>query len=80
MKPTKKKPANRAVRTGSVEHKLLQLSNRIDKVAMGDVDAEHKADKHWVSNLITDVRAQGWNKLCREDMLKCNSLWRQYEG
>ena len=36
----------RAVKRGSIEHKLLQLSNRIDKVAMGDVDAEHKADKH----------------------------------
>ena len=69
MKPTKKKPAKRAVRTGSVEHKLLQLSNRIDKVAMGDVDAEHKVDKHWVSNLITDATAQGWTTLSKEDML-----------
>ena len=78
MKPAKKKTAKRAVKTGSVEHKLLQLSNRIDKVAMGDVDAEHKADKHWVSNLITDVRAQGWTTLSKEDMLKCNGLWRSY--
>ena len=39
-----------------------------------------KSDKHWVMNLITDVRTQDWTNLSKEDMLKCNGLWRKYEG
>ena len=36
MKPSKKKPAKRAVRTGSVEHKLMILLYRIDKKQTSD--------------------------------------------
>tara|TARA_R100001594_G_scaffold33819_1_gene62604 strand:+ start:87 stop:317 length:231 start_codon:yes stop_codon:yes gene_type:complete len=75
MKPTKKRPAKRAVRTGSMEYKLMKLRNRIDEAWHGE---EHKTDKHWVDNLITDVRTQGWTTLSKEDMLKCNGLWRAY--
>ena len=73
MKPTKKKPAKRAVKTGSVEHKLIRLRNRIDEALN-----PYGSDKHWVENLITDVRAQGWTTLSKEDMMKCNGLWRSY--
>jgi len=73
-----------------VVDKLLQLKYRINDVygliknghgkpkfdltMLGDT----RIDKNWVMNLITDVRTQGWTKLSKEDMLKCNGLWRQY--
>ena len=38
------------------------------------------SDKGYVMNLIDGVRKFNWSKLCKEDMLKCNGLWRQYEG
>ena len=76
MKPTKKKPAKRAVRTGSIEHKLMQLYNRIDESFDG---VEHKDDKSWVIKLISDVRENNLTKLCKEDVLKCNAMWRTYE-
>ena len=80
----KKKPAKRkpAVKRNNIISKLTQLKTRIDESFHGhllDVDGtEQIDDKHWVENLMTDVRAQGWNKLCREDMLKCNGIWRKY--
>ena len=36
-------------------------------------------DKNWVMNLINDVRNSNITKLCKEDMLKCNALWKTYE-
>ena len=32
-----------------------------------------------VASLIDDVRNNHLTKLCREDMLKCNGLWRKYD-
>ena len=80
MKPTKKRPAKR---TGNpIIDKLLKLKYRInDAYRSGKYDNAYndtKVDKHWVMNLITDVRAQGWTTLSKEDMLKCNGLWRSY--
>ena len=84
MKPTKKKH-------NPIVDKLLQLKYRINDVyklikegtgkpkfdltMLGDT----RIDKQWVMNLIDDVRDNLLTKLCREDMLKCNSMWRKYE-
>tara|TARA_B100001123_G_scaffold418980_1_gene523607 strand:- start:182 stop:430 length:249 start_codon:yes stop_codon:yes gene_type:complete len=81
MKPTKKKPAKRKPLHGEsnpLVAKLLNLKYRLnDAYHLYDIDT--KDDKHWVMNLITDVRAQGWTKLSKEDMLKCNGIWRKHE-
>ena len=71
MKPTKKK----AVVRGSIEHKLLQLYNRIDEAWYGE---EHKADKTYVWTVVEDIQNKKFDKLCKEDFEKCNGLWRQY--
>ena len=76
MKPSKKKTAKRAVKRGSIEHKLMQLYNRIDDAFHG---VEHKADKNYVWTLIEDIQNKRFTKLCKEDFAKCNGLWRQYE-
>ena len=79
MKPTKKKPAKREVVKGSIEHKLLQLYNRIDECTG---IRENDNDLKWVWTLVELI--QGFQhkskhtKLCKEDWLKCNGLWRQY--
>jgi len=86
MKPSKKKPAKRttakrAVRRGSIEHKLMKLYNRIDEWKnQGDEDAFYKSvdDKKWVWTLIEDIQNKMFTKLCKEDFEKCNGLWRQY--
>jgi len=31
-------------------------------------------------SLISDVREYDFKKLSKEDGLKCNSMWREYEG
>ena len=78
MKPTKKKPAKRttakrAVRRGSIEHKLMQLYNRIDEAFHG---GEHEADKKWVWTLVE--RVQNNEHLTKAVLLKANNLWRTY--
>ena len=81
MKPTKKKPAKRAVVKGSIEHKLLQLYNRIEN---NDMTLEqylpfsYDDDKKWVWTLVEDIQNKRFTKLCKEDFDKCNGLWRQY--
>ena len=42
-------------------------------------DMDTKDDKSYVMNLIDDVRTNHLTKLCKEDMLKCNALWKTYE-
>ena len=90
MKPTKKKPAKR--KNNPVVTKLLNLKYRINDVYQLVKDGNGKPkfdltilgdtriDKNWVMNLISDVRDNNLTKLCKEDMLKCNGLWRKYEG
>ena len=79
--PTKKKTAKKR---NPMVGKLLDLKYRINdafknrklhKTLIGDT----RIDKQWVMNLIDDVRDNLLTKLCREDMLKCNSMWRKYE-
>ncbi len=75
MKPTKKKTAKRAVVKGSIEHKLLQLYNRIDET---QTIVHNLQDKQWVWTLVEDIQNKRFTKLCKEDFEKCNGLWRQY--
>ena len=74
MKPSKKKPAKRAVRTGSVEHKLMKLLYRIDKKQTSDM--KH-IDKEWVTVAINTIRAGG--DISKGRMLRANDMWRKYE-
>ena len=80
MKPTKKRPAKRttakrAVKTGSIEHKLMRLRNRIDEKQTSEM--KH-IDAQWVWTLVEDIQNKRFTKLCKEDYLKCNGLWRTY--
>ena len=78
MKPTKKRAAKRT--DNPMISKLLDLMYRInDAYRSGDVGVEGtKYDKSWVMNLISDVRDNNLTKLSKEDMLKCNSMWKEY--
>ena len=81
MKPTKKRPAKRKPLHGeknALIAKLMNLKYRLnDAYNLYDIDT--KDDKSWVMNLIDDVRTNHLTKLCKEDMLKCNSIWRKHE-
>ena len=78
MKPTKKRAAKRP--SNPIVTKLLNLKYRInDAYRDGDNDNMHMIhDKSWVIKLISDVRDNNWTKLSKEDMLKCNSMWKEY--
>jgi len=91
MKPTKKRPAKRKVvsaedfaKRNPVLSKLLDLKYRINEAYRSgkydDAYNDTQVDKSWVMDLINDVRNGNLTKLCKEDMLKCNGLWRQYAG
>ena len=90
MKPSKKKAAKRP--SNPIISKLLDLKyrireaynrttlptddpNRLSLTLLGDT----RIDKQWVMKLIDDVRGNNLSTLCKEDMLKCNGLWRKYE-
>ena len=82
MKPSKKttakrtvikKPAKRAVRRNSIEHKLMQLHNRIDEKQTSHTDS---TDKQWVWTLVE--RVQNNEHLTKAVLLKANNLWRTY--
>ena len=70
----KKRPAKRAVRRNSIEHKLMQLYNRIDEVFHGE--DEILLDKKWVWTLVE--RVQNNEHLTKAVLLKANNLWRTY--
>ena len=81
MKPTKKRPAKRKPLHGEsnpLVAKLLNLKYRLnDAYNLRDEDTKH--DKAWVMKLISEVRLHNLTKLAKEDMLKCNALWKTYE-
>ena len=81
MKGTKTRPAKRT--DNPLVGKLLKLKYRInDAYRSGKYDDAYNdtlADKGWVMNLISDVRENNLTKLCKEDVLKCNEMWRTYE-
>ena len=82
MKGTKTRPAKRT--DNPLVDKLLKLKYRInDAYRSGKYDDAYndtQVDKSWVMNLISDVRDNNLTKLSKEDMLKCNGLWRKYAG
>ena len=82
MKGTKTRPAKRS--DNPLGGKLLKLKYRInDAYRSGKYDDAYndtQVDKSWVMNLISDVRDNNLTKLSKEDMLKCNGLWRKYAG
>ena len=87
MNPTKKRPAKYGpsfAKRNPVLSKLLDLKYRINEAyrsgKFDDAYNDTQVDKTWVMNLINDVRHNSITKLSREDGLKCNGLWRQYEG
>ena len=83
----KKKPSKRnANLTGGnpLIGKLLKLKYKINDAYRGgnkpsNGDTDTRADKTWVMNLISDVRTNNLTKLCKEDMLHCNEMWRKYD-
>ena len=61
MKPSKKKTAKRAVKRGSIEHKLMQLYNRIDEPQTSE---PNHIDLQWVWSqlpIINMTRLEGLN-------------------
>ena len=80
MNPTKKKPAKKSFEDRNpLLSKLLDLKYRIND-AYRTHGTDTRDDKTWVMDLINDVRnSKVITKLCKEDMLKCNGLWRTYE-
>ena len=79
MKSTKKRPAKKA--DNPIIGKLLRLKYKINEAYRnGGSSFKNIGDKKWVMNLISDVRNNNLTKLSKEDMLKCNGLWRDYEG
>ena len=77
MKGTKTRPAKRT--DNPLVGKLLNLKNRLNE-AYRERNIDTKDDKSWVMSLISDVRDNNLTKLSKEDMLKCNGLWRKYAG
>ncbi len=80
MKPSKKKPAKRttakrAVRRGSIEHKLMKLHNRIDEAMTSE--PKH-IDLQWVWEKVEFIQKGLCTKLGKGHMKRCNDLWRQY--
>tara|TARA_Y100001963_G_scaffold103954_1_gene143235 strand:- start:346 stop:594 length:249 start_codon:yes stop_codon:yes gene_type:complete len=82
MRKLKTKPAKR--NDNPIVGKLLKLKYRINDAYRAGLKTEQfgdtKDDKNWVMNLISDVRDNNLTKLSAEDGLKCNALWRAYEG
>ena len=82
MKPTKTKPSKRNANLtdgNPLVGKLLKLKYRINDAYRNRNDMNTIHDKSWVIKLISDVRENNLTKLCKEDVLKCNAMWRTYE-
>ena len=75
MKGTKTRPAKRT--DNPLVRKLLNLKYRLNE-AYRERNIDTKDDKSWVMSLISDVRDNNLTKLSKEDMLKCNSMWKEY--
>ena len=83
-KPTKKKPAKRKTERNPIVTKLLNLKYRLNDIYNDNNNTmcvdRLKEDKGYVMKLINDMREFGWPTISKEDCLKCNGLWRKYEG
>ncbi len=60
--------------------KLLKLKYRINDTFHNTSKRVNTDDMRWVDVLICDIKDNNLTQLCKEDMLKCNGLWRKYEG
>ena len=61
----------------SLRYHLIKEGNgkpKFDLTMLGDT----RIDRQWVETLISDIRNKMFTKLCKEDYLKCNGLWRTY--
>ncbi len=77
MKPSKKRTAKKT--DNPMISKLLDLKYRInDAYRNGGSSYSNINDKKWVMSLISDVKTNNLTKLCKEDILKCNSMWKEY--
>ena len=74
-RPAKKTTAKRAVVRGSIEHKLMQLHNRIDEAQTSE--PKH-IDREWVWEKVEFIQKGLCTKLGKGHMKRCNDLWRQY--
>ena len=87
MKSSKKRPSKRYSNMSDgnpIIEKLLKLKYRINDAYRGgnkpsNGDTDTRVDKTWVMTLIQCVRENDLTKLSKEDMLKCNSIWRKYD-
>ena len=79
MKPSKKRAAKRRD-SNPIITKLLKLKYRINDTARAEGNwSDHLSyDKNYVMTLMSDIRNNNWTKLSKEDMLKCNGLWKEY--
>ena len=92
-KPAKRRPAKYGpsfAKRNPILSKLLDLKYRINDayaIIKGGFDKDKfnltmlgdtRVDKAWVMNLIKEVRNNNLSKLCKEDMLKCNEIWKEY--
>ena len=78
MKPSKKKAAKRRD-SNPIITKLLKLKYRINDAYRNNGSSYSNINyKKWVMSLISDVRTNNLTKLCKEDILKCNSMWKEY--
>ena len=74
---TKKRPAKRAVRKGSVESKFMNLKYRLNAhYELTGIDS--KKDKSWVMGVIEEIRS-GINPT-KAMLLKANNLWNTYDS
>tara|TARA_Y100001973_G_C5201392_1_gene337963 strand:+ start:1922 stop:2176 length:255 start_codon:yes stop_codon:yes gene_type:complete len=83
MKPTKKRPSKKYANMSNgnpIIEKLLKLKYKINDAYRSYPHETNRDDKTWVMTLISDVREHDLHKLSYEDGLKCNALWRSYEG
>jgi len=83
MKSSSKKYAN-LTNGNPLIGKLLKLKYAINDAYRDPKNTmcvdKSKSDKSYVMSLISDVREYDFKKLSKEDGLKCNSMWREYEG
>ena len=88
-RPAKRRPTKKAYLKKDIDYihdsnpivgKLLKLKYKINEAYHnGGSSFENIGDKKWVMSLISDVRTNNLTKLCKEDILHCNGLWRKYE-
>ena len=82
MKPSKKKPAKRAVRRGGdtplgmLIMKLKKLATAIEMQKGPEMNIDN-TDYRWVDDRIKYYRNEG-RLLTREEMITANNLWKKY--